>query len=270
MAIADVSPSHRPSTVEAYRTSIERVIGHMQAHLNEPLDLDQLAAIAAISKFHLVRVFNELTGTTPHHFLACLRVQRAKELLLLPAASITEVCFDVGYSSLGTFSKTFSSLVGVSPQEFRAMPKKLTIKQFAMAVWSYLANQHEVPGPALEGRIEGPPGRRGFIFVGAFDRGVPQGAPLSGTVLLKPGGFRIEQPFIPEFHLLAVLIPFSANLSAMIATLPVGLVANLRVRNKDSQPPSQARLRLRPLRRTDPPIVLALPALPPWRRILTR
>jgi AraC-like DNA-binding protein len=241
----------------------------MQANLNEPLDLEHLALVAAISKFHLVRVFNELTGTTPHHFLACLRVQRAKELLLLPEASITDVCFEVGYSSLGTFSKTFSSLVGVSPQEFRAMPRKLSIKQFAMAVWSYLANRHEIIGAALEGRIEGPPGRRGFIFVGAFDRGVPQGAPLSGTVLLKPGVFRIERPRLHEFHLLAVLLPFSAKLSTMIATLPVGLVANLRIRSKDPTP-LQARLQLRPLRRTDPPIVLALPALPPWRSVLAR
>ena len=72
---------HRSDTVEAYTASVERVIRHMMAHLDEPLDLDQLARIAAISKFHLVRVFDELTGTTPGHFLSCLRMQRAKELM---------------------------------------------------------------------------------------------------------------------------------------------------------------------------------------------
>ena len=97
------------------------------------MDLDHLAHIAAISKFHLVRVFDEITGTTPHHFVACLRMQRAKELLLKPDASITEVCLEVGYASLGTFSKTFSALVGVSPQQFRALPKRLTLAQFARA-----------------------------------------------------------------------------------------------------------------------------------------
>jgi AraC-like DNA-binding protein len=262
-------PSHRPGTVEAYRTSVERVIAHMKVHLDKALDLDQLARIAGISKFHLVRVFDELTGTTPHHFLACLRVQRAKELLLKPGASITDVCFEVGYASLGTFSKTFSTLVGVSPQDFRAMPKKLTIRQFAMAVWNYLAAEPEVSGPPLEGRIESPSGRRGFIFVGVFPRGVPQGVPLSGTVLLKPGVFRLGRPSLPEFHLLAVLIPFSVNLSAMMATLPVGLVASLRLPGNDAST-SRPRLRLRPLRLTDPPIVLALPALPPWREVLNR
>jgi transcriptional regulator GlxA family with amidase domain len=103
---------HRPDTVQAYQQSIERVITHMAAQLQEPLDLDRLARTAAISKFHLVRVFDELTGTTPHHFLACLRMQRAKELLLTSEMPITGVCLEVGYASLGSFSSTFNSLVG--------------------------------------------------------------------------------------------------------------------------------------------------------------
>jgi AraC-like DNA-binding protein len=251
--------------VEAYQKAVERVICQMKQHLDEPLDLDQIAHIAAISKFHLVRVFDEITGTTPHHFLACLRMQRAKELLLKPEASITDVCMEVGYASLGTFSKTFSTLVGVSPQEFRALPKRLTLGRFAKAVWKFLATDRTISGPALEGTITGPSRPRGFIFVGTFTGGVPQGVPYSGTVLVKPSTFRIERPTLPEFHLMAVLVPFTANLSAMIANLPVGLVASQRVQNQETGPPAKPCLRLRPLRSTDPPIVLALPALPPLR-----
>src|SRR5437868_5458904 len=102
--------THRTKTAVAYQQAIERVIEHMKAHLEEPLSLEEIARIAAMSKFHLVRVFDELTGTTPRHFLACLRMQQAKELLLAKEASITDVCMQVGYSSLGTFSKTFSHL----------------------------------------------------------------------------------------------------------------------------------------------------------------
>jgi AraC-like DNA-binding protein len=261
---------HRADTVAAYQAAIERVIACMKARLAEPLDLDQLARVASMSKFHLVRVFDELTGTTPHHFLACLRVQRAKELLLAPDASITDVCVEVGYASLGTFSKTFNSLVGVSPQQFRAMPKRLTVKQFATAIWHYLASDRKVSGPRLDGVVENPSGLRGFVFVGAFTEGVPQGAPFSGTVMVKPGAFRIERPAMPEFHLLAVLVPFSANLSAMVASLPVGLVASLRVRNSACESMEKPRLILRQLRATDPPILLALPALPPWRETLAK
>jgi AraC-like DNA-binding protein len=260
-----VTAAHRLGTIEGNQASIERLIRHMQTHLATALDLDQFARIAGISKFHLVRVFDEMTGTTPRHFLACLRMQRAKQLLLEPGASITDVCFEVGYSSLGTFSKTFSELVGVSPQDFRALPKRLSPMQFAKAVWGYLGSRRRVKGERIEGVVEGSAVPRGFTFVGAFSEGVPQGAPFSGTVLLRPGKFCIERPDVPEFHLLAAFIPLSADLGAIVTTLPIGSVASLRVRSGESPEASASRLALRPLRLTDPPIVMALPALPPWK-----
>jgi AraC family transcriptional regulator len=262
--------AHRGDTLEAYRTAVERAIAYMKEHLTEPFDLDQLARLAAVSKYHLVRVFDEMTGISPRYFQACLRIQRAKELLLAPGASVTDVCSDVGYTSLGSFSNTFRELVGLSPEAFRALPKRLTVKQFASAVWGYLASDRKVSGPPLEGLVETPSSSRGFIFAGTFTRGVPQGVPFSGTVMVKPGPFRIECPDLPEFYLMAVLIPFTANLSAMVATLPVGLVASVRVSNPVGGPAEKPCLRLRPLRATDPPILLALPALPPWREALAK
>lgn len=265
MKTVSSTSTHRTDTVEAYQTSVERAIRHMKEHLAEPLDLDEIARVAAISKFHLVRVFDELTGITPHYFLACLRVQRAKELLLRSESSITDVCLQVGYSSLGTFSTTFSSLVGISPQEFRTMPKRLTAKQFATAIWRYLAARRRISEPQLEGVLEGPTRPRGFTFVGTFTKGVPQGVPFSGTVMVTHGTFRIERPTIPEFHLMAVLVPLTASLTDMISDIPISLVASLRVQNNEIGKPLKPRLCLRPLRPTDPPIVLALPALPPLR-----
>ena len=260
---------HRADTVTAYETAVERVISYMKLHLGDPFDLDHIARLAAISKFHCVRVFEEITGTSPHHFLACLRVQRAKELLLNTEVPITEICMQVGYSSLGSFSATFSALVGVSPQQFRRLPKRLTPRQFAKAIWHFLASGQKITGRALEGVVEAPRKLRGFTFVGAFTTGVPQGMPFSGTVLLVPGAFRIQRPGMPEFHLLAAFIPLSADLSTIVTTLPVGMVASLLVQNTDAGAPAQPRLRLRPVRPTDPPIVLALPALSPWRGMFT-
>lgn len=262
--------AHREVTLESYRTAVERAIAYMKEHLAEPLDLDQLTGVAAVSKYHLVRVFGEMTGISPRYFLACLRIQRAKEMLLAPGASVTDVCFEVGYTSLGSFSNSFRDLVGVTPEVFRALPKKLTVKQFASAVWSYLASNRKVSGAVLDGIVENPSSSRGFIFVGTFTRGVPQGAPFSGTVMVKPGAFRIERPDLPEFYLMAVLIPFTAKLTAMVATLPAGLVASLRVSNPSNSPADKPHLRLRSLRATDPPILLALPALPPWREALAK
>jgi AraC-like DNA-binding protein len=265
----DPSQHHRADTVEAYQAAVERVIAHMKLHLEDAFDLDHIARLAAISKFHFVRVFEELTGTPPHHFLTCLRLQRAKELLLNSESPITEICFAVGYASLGSFSATFSALVGMSPQQFRTLPKRLTPTQFAKAVWHFLFSDRRVTGRVLEGVLESPGKARGFTFVGAFTTGVPQGMPFSGTVLLAPGTFRIQRPDDPEFYLLGAFIPLSADLSTIVTTLPVGMVASLRVQNTDAGAPSTPCLRLRPLRLTDPPIVLALPALSPWRRMFT-
>lgn len=257
--------AHRADTADAYQAAVERAIAHMKANLAEPLDLDQLAGIAAMSKFHFVRVFDETTGTTPHHFLSCLRVQRAKELLHRTGSSITEVCLEVGYNSLGTFSKTFSELVGVSPQQFRLLPKRLTAAQFASTIWHYLAVRKKFLGPAIEGVVEGPRTPKGFVFVGTFPSGVPLGVPVSGTVMIGCGHFRIERPSVPEFHLLAALVPISASLAEMSVNIPISLVASLRMKNDLSAAIEPPRLHLRPLCPTDPPIVMALPALPPLR-----
>jgi AraC family transcriptional regulator len=257
---------HRDDTLEAYETSVERAICHMKAHLDAPLDLDEIARIAGVSKFHLVRVFDEITGTTPHHFLSCLRMQRAKELLLKTNSPVTEICLDVGYNSLGTFSTTFTELVGVSPQEFRALPGRLTTKQFATMIWRYLAARKRVSGPAIVGVVEGPVTPKGFTFVGTFTSGVPLGVPSSGTIMVGHGKFCIERPSVPRFHLLAALVPFSANLAEMVVNIPISLVASMRVSDGDSSQREVPRLCLRPLRITDPPIVMALPTLPPLRR----
>ncbi len=220
---------HRDDTADAYQKSVERVIRHMKEHFASALDLEAIAEIAAISKFHFVRVFDELTGTTPHHFLACLRMQRAKELLLR--------------TDLTT--------------------KRLDAMRFAGVVFRFLASKRKESGPQLEGIIEGPARPRGFTFVGTFTRGVPQGVPDSGTVLLTRGKFRVKRPAMSEFHLMAVLVPFTAKLTDMVTTLPVGLVASLRLQNYHPETSEKPCLRLRPLRPTDPPIVLALPSLPP-------
>jgi AraC family transcriptional regulator len=264
----DTAPSpHRADTFEAYERSVVRAIRHMREHLASPLDLDEIAQVAAISKFHLVRVFDEITGTTPRYFLACLRIQRAKELLLKTDLAVTDVCLEVGYNSPGTFSNTFSELVGVSPQEFRALPKRLTATQFATAIWRHLASREKISGPVIAGVVEGPRTPKGFVFVGTFTSGVPLGVPFSGTVMVGRGAFSIGRPAAREFHLLAALVPFSANLAEIVVNIPISFVASLRVANQESSGCASRRLKLRPLRPTDPPIVMALPALPPLKAV---
>ena len=85
-----------------------------------PLDIQALAAVASVSKAHFIRTFRATFGETPHRYLQRRRVERAMFLLRESERSITDVCLDVGFASLGTFSRTFREIVGVNPTEYRA------------------------------------------------------------------------------------------------------------------------------------------------------
>jgi AraC-like DNA-binding protein len=85
----------------------------------EPLDVRAVAAVAHVSEAHFSRSFRAVFGETPHRYLQRRRVERAMFLLRETARSVTDICFDVGFSSLGTFSRTFREIVGDSPSAYR-------------------------------------------------------------------------------------------------------------------------------------------------------
>jgi AraC-like DNA-binding protein len=84
-----------------------------------PLDIATLARIAHVSEAHFIRTFRATFGETPHRYLQRRRVERAMFLLRATTASVTDICFDVGFTSLGTFSRTFRDIVGESPSQYR-------------------------------------------------------------------------------------------------------------------------------------------------------
>jgi AraC-like DNA-binding protein len=84
-----------------------------------PLDVPTLAAIAHVSPAHFIRTFKATFGETPHRYLQRRRVERAMFLLGQSERSITDICVAVGFTSLGTFSRTFRDIVGCSPSQFR-------------------------------------------------------------------------------------------------------------------------------------------------------
>jgi AraC-like DNA-binding protein len=86
----------------------------------EALDLDELAGIAGVSKFHFLRCFAATYGKTPAVYITERRIERAQDLLRATNLTVTEVCMLVGYSSLGSFSSKFRSLVGMSPSAYQA------------------------------------------------------------------------------------------------------------------------------------------------------
>jgi AraC-like DNA-binding protein len=86
---------------------------------NESLDLNAIAKEAFFSPYHFLRLFKKVYNKTPHQYLTERRIDKAKELLQKSGSSVTEVCFDVGFQSLGSFSSLFAKRVGVSPGEFK-------------------------------------------------------------------------------------------------------------------------------------------------------
>jgi len=89
------------------------------ASYRDRLTLEDGARQACLSPFHFNRLFAEAFGETPHEFVTRLRIETAKRLLLAENHSVTDICFDVGYESLGSFSTRFRSLTGLSPSAFR-------------------------------------------------------------------------------------------------------------------------------------------------------
>ena len=85
-----------------------------------PLDLDQISRQACLSRYHFLRLFRQVFDRTPHQYLTERRIQRAKELLASSQLSVTDVCFEVGFESLGSFSTLFHRHVGRPPISYRA------------------------------------------------------------------------------------------------------------------------------------------------------
>ena len=103
------------------------------ANFREQVRLADLANEACLSPFHFQRQFAVAFGETPHEFVTRLRIEHAKQALATAHQSVTEICFDSGYSSLGSFSTKFQSMVGQSPSEYRRNLRSV----FAIPGWAW-------------------------------------------------------------------------------------------------------------------------------------
>ena len=92
----------------------------MDARFDADLDVAALARLACCSPSHFIRTFAATFGETPHRYLQRRRVERAMHLLRSTPTSVTDVCWSVGFASLGTFVRTFVRVVGETPTAYRA------------------------------------------------------------------------------------------------------------------------------------------------------
>ena len=134
--------------VEESNRRLLRARDAMDRTYAEPLDIAALAAVALTSEAHFIRTFRATFGETPHRYLQRRRVERAMYLLRRTDRDVTQVCLDVGFSSLGTFSRTFRDIVGESPTDYRKRKGVAPVPNcFAMA-WTRPSSFGEARGGA--------------------------------------------------------------------------------------------------------------------------
>ena len=101
------------------RERLWRARKYMDECYDQPLDLTEISRQACLSRYHFLRCFRDAFDTTPRQYLIQLRIEKAKELLRKRSLSVTDVCLEVGFQSLGSFSSLFHKNVGDAPVDYR-------------------------------------------------------------------------------------------------------------------------------------------------------
>jgi AraC family transcriptional regulator len=267
--------ARRASTLDARWRAVERVTVALRERFAEPFSLDEMARIAISSPYHFNRVFRQVTGLPPGRFLWALRIQAAKRLLVATDRSVTSVCFEVGYSSLGTFSTHFSEYVGTSPGRMRHAARTLAVGELLRR---YADEARGEPDPAQDcaavtGRVRVPPEFEGLVVVGLFRTPLPRGHPVACGPVDGAGDFRLTAVPDGRYYLFAAGLEFSGDSVSHLVNEPRlrGRAGPLIVSGGVAF--GSADLCLRPPRITDPPILASLPVLieeragaPAWPR----
>ncbi|GER91837.1 AraC family transcriptional regulator [Dictyobacter vulcani] len=240
----------------------------MHTHLHELLTLADLASVACLSPYHFNRVFRRMIGIPPGEFLSALRLQTARRLLLTTPLSVTDICFEVGYTSTSSFTSRFAQAVGASPRQLRQRAHEFDLepldKEMRVSRPPVDRQQNVISTPStLQGYVTAPASFQGEIYIGLFHRSLPQGAPIRCTKLYAPGFYQI--PNVPDgaYYLLSAAFPFANDPQKYLSPGEKMLVA------KNSSPLMIHKghisgipdLTLRPPRLTDPPLVMGLPLL---------
>jgi AraC-like DNA-binding protein len=133
--------------VEELNRRMLRARDAMDRTYAQGLDIPSLARVASVSDAHFIRTFRATFGETPHRYLQRRRVERAMFLLRETDRNITDICLDVGFGSLGTFSRTFRDIVGVNPTDYRARGEIMIAPTCFTMAWTRPSSFGEAMSP---------------------------------------------------------------------------------------------------------------------------
>lgn len=191
----------------SHQHAVERVILAMRDHLNEPLTLQAMADIAYLSPNHFHRIFHRIIGIPPGEFLTALRLDAAKRLLLTTSMRVTDICFEVGYSSLGSFTTRFTELVGLAPGRLRQQVERFVMPSLdALRPQNFVLCHFPLSG-CFYGRVRCAETFAGVIYIGLFPKPIPQGRPVRWMCLTKPGPYMLTRVPDGSFYALAIAFP---------------------------------------------------------------
>ncbi|GCF07029.1 helix-turn-helix domain-containing protein [Dictyobacter arantiisoli] len=253
-----------PITQAIHTQVVESAIQTMHTHLHEMLTLEDLASAACLSPSHFHRIFCRMIGIPPGEFLSALRFQEARRLLITTSLSITDICFEVGYTSLGSFTTRFTNLVGLSPRLLRQRahafePPSIKRSKHHPTVSTFTPLKNNM----LRGRITAPATFQGTIYIALFPGPIPQGTPVCCTRLHAPGSYLFHS--IPDgiYYLRSAAFPVANDLHSSLlpgTQLLVGSNTSPLILHQ-GQIAGDPDLILHPPRLTDPPLVMGLPLL---------
>lgn len=237
------------------------VMADMRADVGAPWTLRMMADRANMSPFHFNRVFGSVVGIPPRRFLAALRIDAAKHLLMNTDRSVTDVCFAVGYESLGTFTTRFTEVVGATPGRVkhlreaaaaRALDHPTVPPHLSLFTDAEIADMAEIRGDVTGGRD-------GTVYVGVFPGRIPQGRPQACAILDEPGPYRVGPLPIGSYfvHAFAPASCDDVDDDAPLGDAMIGTYGG-KVTVEQGRSTARADIELRELTSLDPPILVEL------------
>lgn len=252
------SPIMRESTLRSHHESVERVIEVMRNQMDQPMTLQQMAKIGFASPYHFNRTFRQVTGVPPFQFLYALRLEAAKRLLTQTQKKVIDICYEVGYNSVGTFTRRFADVLGVSPTRLRKLARGRNRASSVNAKTAAL-RAREKSGARLSGYVAVPEDFHGSVAIGLFATPIPQGKPVA-CALMKGGGiYSLRRVPEGDFYLFAVGLahPVEGPVCFDYATALRGGGQSIRI--SQGLVEGDSSLHLRPPSAFDPPVLLVVP-----------
>ncbi|MET3698258.1 helix-turn-helix protein [Bacillus oleivorans] len=240
----------------------EKAIDYMYQYLDKEITTEEIAAHVGYSTYHFIRIFKEVTGITPRHYLSALRIESSKFLLLHSTDSNLKTLLSIGFRSMGSFSSRFKQYVGLSPKSFR---KKTST--YAQQLQKYQEKGGSTIGenirrvPYVTSYIEAPASFKGLIFIGLFPRPIPDQRPAVGTAIKHTQKYCVFSE-VPkgEYYVMAAGLPWGLNpKNYIISKTSLRGKSDKIIVSEDSN--IEVKIELREPLPFDPPILINLPYL---------